>query len=295
MAHLPPGLADESRIDLHAHTRCSDGTDDVDALVRHAAEEGLDVVALTDHDTTAGWDEAAEASRRHGVAVIPGIEVSTECEDLSVHVLALLPDPSPSTALHSHMERARESRGTRARRMVERLAADHPIRWEDVEAQVAGESTTVGRPHIADALVARGVVADRTEAFGDLLSSSSPYYVRYWAPEPAQAVRAIVAAGGVAVVAHPGALTRGSTIPDDLLEEMVAAGLAGIEVDHREHDDVSRARLRAFARSHELLVTGGSDYHGAGKPNRLGENLTRPSVLAALIERATSRTEVLLP
>jgi predicted metal-dependent phosphoesterase TrpH len=193
------------------------------------------------------------------------------------------------------MERARTSRATRARRMVERLAADHPIRWEDVEAQVADASTTVGRPHIADALVARGVVADRTEAFGDLLSSSSPYYVRYWAPEPAQAVRAIVAAGGVAVVAHPGALTRGRTIPEGLLEEMAAAGLAGIEVDHREHDDVSRARLGGFAAAHDLLVTGGSDYHGAGKPNRLGENLTRPSVLAALIERATSRTEVLLP
>jgi predicted metal-dependent phosphoesterase TrpH len=295
MVSRPPRLEDESRIDLHTHTRCSDGTDGVDELVAGAARAGLDVIALTDHDTTAGWDEAAQAARRHGVSVVPGIEVSTEFAALSVHVLALLPDPSDSTELGRQMDRARRSREGRARRMVERLAEDHPITWDDVQAQVAGEYTTVGRPHIADALVAAGVVDDRSAAFTDLLSPSSPYYERYWAPDPAAAVRAIVAAGGVSIAAHPGSVTRDGTAPEDLLEAMVAAGLSGLEVDHREHDDVSRARLRDFARAHDLLETGGSDYHGAGKPNRLGENLTRPSVLAALLERATSRTEVLSP
>ncbi|PWH06830.1 phosphatase [Brachybacterium endophyticum] len=295
MVTRPPQPEDEPRIDLHTHTRCSDGTESVEELVAQAARAGLDTIALTDHDTTAGWQEAARAAARHGVRVVPGIEVSAEHGHLSVHVLALLPDPSEDTDLARQMKRARSSRDARARRMVERLAEDHPITWEDVAAQVAGENTTVGRPHIADALVARGIVPDRSAAFSHLLSPTSAYYVRYYAPDPATAVRSIVAAGGVAVAAHPGSSTRDGSLPEDLLEEMVDAGLAGLEVDHREHDDVSRARLSAFARSHGLLETGGSDYHGAGKPNRLGENRTRPAVLAALLERATSRTEVLAP
>ena len=179
--------------------------------------------------------------------------------------------------------------------MVERLGADYPISWSDVQEHVAGASTTIGRPHIADALVTLGVVPDRSSAFTDLLSSHSPYYVRHYAPSPVVAVRAIREAGGVPIAAHPGSAMRGTGIPLELLEEMIAAGLAAIEVGHREHDAVAQARLRDLARSRGILTTGGSDYHGAGKPNRLGENLTRGTVLAALIEQATSRTEVLAP
>ncbi len=290
---MRPGPDD--RIDLHTHTTFSDGTCGVDELVQRARGAGLAAIGLTDHDTIAGWAEAPEAVRRHGVAVVPGIEVSTEYGHSSVHVLALLPDPSTDTALAHEILRARESRRTRARTMVDRLSADFPLTWELVAEQVAGETTTVGRPHIADALVAAGVVADRHEAFASMLAPSSPYYVRHYAPSPEAAVAAIRDCGGVAVAAHPASGSRGTAVPMGLLESMTAAGLAGIEVDHREHGAAERRRLAAFARAHGLLMTGGSDYHGRGKPNRLGENLTSPAVLEAMISLSSSGTEVLWP
>lgn len=281
------------RIDLHTHSRCSDGTSTVDELIAEARAAGLDVIGLTDHDTTAGWTDAAAAARREGVTVIPGIEVSTEHEGRSVHVLALLADPDPDTELAQEIGRAHRSRLTRAHAMVERLAQDFPITWEDVQAQVAGTETTVGRPHIADALVARGVCPDRSTAFADILGSSGPYYVRHYAPTPEVAIRAVVAAGGVAVAAHPASGVRDGAVPISLLESMVAAGLAGIEVDHREHDAAAREELDAFARSHGLVRTGGSDYHGAGKPNRLGENTTSPQALDRLLDQVHSGLEPL--
>ncbi|MDO5661910.1 MAG: PHP domain-containing protein [Brachybacterium sp.] len=281
------------RIDLHTHSSASDGTDTVGELVDAAAAADLQVIALTDHDTTIGWAAAADAVRRTGVAVVPGIEVSTQYGGHSIHVLALLPDPGPSTPLAAELSRARTDRVGRARRMVELIGQDHPISWEDVLDQTAGEDTTIGRPHIADALVAADVVPDRSAAFADILASRGRYYVPHYAPPPGAAVRAIVAAGGVPIIAHPASGTRGSETPLPVLEEMVEAGLAGIEVDHREHDERQRARLRSFARAHGLLVTGGSDYHGRGKPNRLGENLTLPDVLDAVISLSTSTTEVL--
>ncbi|MGY5763762.1 PHP domain-containing protein [Brachybacterium sp. DNPG3] len=284
-----------ARIDLHAHTTWSDGTVDVAALFRRARTARLDALALTDHDTVEGWAELPSAVRASGVAAVPGIEVSCEHGRLSVHVLALLVDPSPATGLARELERSRRSREERARRMVELIAADHPLSWDAVLEQVAGETTVIGRPHIADALVQAGVVADRTEAFAGMLAASGPYYVRHYAPEPAAAVRAIREAGGVAIVAHPGSVTREGSLPTDLLGRMIDAGLDGIEVDHREHDRGTRERLRTFAEEHDLLVTGGSDYHGAGKPNRLGENLTQPDVLDAITRRATSSTEVITP
>ena len=282
-----------TRIDLHAHTSWSDGTCDVAGLFSRARAADLDVLALTDHDTVAGWPELPDAVAASGVAAVPGIEVSAEHGRLSVHVLALLVDPSPKTELAAEMARARASRVDRARAMVELISQDYPITWDDVRAQAAGESTVIGRPHIADALVAYGAVADRSAAFQEILKPSGPYYVPYYAPSPVAAVRAIRDAGGVAIVAHPGSVTRDADLPLELLEEMVEVGLAGVEVDHREHDEAERTRLRDFAASHDLLITGGSDYHGAGKPNRLGENLTQPDVLAAVTHRATSSTEVI--
>ena len=283
------------RIDLHAHTTWSDGTCGVAEMFTRARDAGLTALALTDHDTVAGWQELAAAVAASGVTAVPGIEVSAQYEGLSVHVLALLVDPSTDTDLAREMEHARVARTQRARHMAELISADHPITWEDVQAQVAGETTVIGRPHIADALVAAGIVPDRSAAFGEILRPAGPYYVPYYAPSPVAAVQAIRAAGGVSVAAHPGSVTRDGDMPLSLLEAMVEAGLDAIEVDHREHDDAERDRLRDFAGRHELLITGGSDYHGAGKPNQLGENLTSPQVLEAIEARSTSSTELIRP
>ncbi len=283
------------RIDLHSHTSWSDGTTSVGELYAQARTAGLDVLALTDHDTVAGWPELPAAVAANGVAAVPGIEVSAEHGHRSVHILALLVDPSPRSELAAAMAEARDARVDRARRMVELIAKDHPLRWEDVEAQVAGETTVIGRPHIADALVAAGVSADRSAAFDELLRASGPYYVPYDAPSPFETVRAIRAAGGVSVLAHPGSVTRDDELPLALLEEMIAAGLDGLEVEHREHGPNEIAGLREIAQRHDLIVTGGSDFHGTGKPNLLGENLTAPEMLARIEERATSGTRVLRP
>jgi predicted metal-dependent phosphoesterase TrpH len=271
------------RIDLHTHSYASDGTDAPGQVVRDAAAAGLDVVALTDHDTTRGWDEAGRSAVEHGIALVRGIEVSCSASRISVHLLGYLLDPE-HPELVARTESARESRDARARRIVERIARDYDISWEDVLAQL-GPEATVGRPHIADALVARGHVPDRTTAFERLLHTRGRYYVPYEAPDAVAMVRAIRSAGGVPVLAHPRAARRGRVIPVDVIEAMADAGLAGLEVDHRDHDDAQRRELRELAARLGLLVTGSSDYHGAGKPNRLGENLTASEVFAAVEEQ----------
>lgn len=279
------------RIDLHTHSRASDGTDAPAEVVRAAAGAGLDVVALTDHDTTSGWDEAREAAVRHGVGFVGGMEMSCRAAGTSVHLLSYLHDPH-DPALLAETDRTRESRLGRARRMVELLARDVPITWADVEA-VTQPGTTVGRPHVADALVALGRVPDRSAAFADLLAPWSPYYVPHHAPDAVRAVRLVRAAGGVPVLAHPGADARGVVVPEDVVRDMAEAGLAGLEVDHRDHSGPRREQLRTLARSLGLLVTGSSDYHGAGKPNVLGESTTAPEVLRRIEEQG--REEVVWP
>lgn len=269
------------RIDLHTHSRASDGTQTPTELVVAAGAAGLDVVALTDHDTTAGWDEAAAAVPRAGVALVRGTEVSARSHGVSVHLLSYLQDPQ-HPALRDELERARRSRADRARHIVDRLARDVPLTWQDVVEQ-ARDAQAVGRPHIADALVARGVVADRDAAFTHLLRSDGPYHVDHYAPEAPAAVAAIRASGGVPVFAHPGADARGRIVPDQVFDEFAEAGLAGIEVHHRDHSPAQRERLLGIARRLGLLVTGSSDYHGTGKLNRLGENLTDPDVLDAVV------------
>lgn len=271
------------RIDLHTHSYASDGTDAPGQVVRDAAAQHLDVVALTDHDTTRGWDEAADAAIEVGIALVRGTEVSCSARGVSVHLLSYLQDPDHE-ALVAQTEAARRSRHTRARRIVERVARDYPLTWEDVVAQL-GPDATVGRPHIADALVARGHVPDRSTAFQHVLSSRGPYYVPYAAPDAIAMVRAVREAGGVPVLAHPRAAARGAVVPTVVIEEMVGAGLFGLEVDHRDHGDAVRRRLRRLAADLGLQVTGSSDYHGTGKPNRLGENLTAPEVFAQIEEQ----------
>lgn len=264
-------------IDLHAHSDRSDGTESPAQVMVAAREAGLDVVALTDHDTWDGWEEAAAAVGRTGVALVRGAEISTSAGGISVHLLSYLHDPD-ARGLGAAVRRARDSRLGRARRMVQRIARDFDLTWEEVEARLE-PGGTVGRPHIADALVARGYVTDRTTAFAEILNSRGPYYVPYDAPDVVAAVELVRRAGGVPVMAHPRAASRGRVVQDEVIEELAAAGLAGLEVDHRDHDEGARAQLRDLARSLGLFVTGSSDYHGAGKPNRLGEHLTDPAVL----------------
>jgi 3',5'-nucleoside bisphosphate phosphatase len=272
-------------IDLHAHSTASDGTDDPAALMAAASAAGVDVLALTDHDTSAGWAEAAPAALEHGVVLVPGMELSCSLGGISVHLLCYLHDPD-SPGLAAEVARARSSRESRARRMVELIARDYPLSWGDVEALTAA-GATVGRPHIADALVARGHASDRSAAFAGILAASSGYFVSHYAPDPVAAVRLVRAAGGVPVFAHPAANRRGRTVGDDVIEAMAEAGLAGLEVDHRDHDAQERAHLRDLARALGLLVTGSSDYHGAGKPNVLGEHTTAPEVLRALLDQGS--------
>ncbi|WP_062380417.1 PHP domain-containing protein [Demequina pelophila] len=260
------------RIDLHTHSTVSDGHGAPAQVMREAAEAGLDVVALTDHDSVDGWDEAAAEAARLGLRFVPGIEVSAKDRWVSLHMLAYWPRMD-APELAAIMERTRRDRVERARAMVERIAADFPVEWEDV-LEHAGSASTVGRPHIADALVARGHFPHRSAAFDDVLHSRSPYFVHHYAPDVREAVRAIRAAGGVPVFAHPGAEGRGRVVPDSVIDALAEVGLAGLEVDHRDHDEATRARLRALVERHGMVATGSSDYHGTGKPNRLGENLT---------------------
>jgi hypothetical protein len=280
------------RIDLHTHSTASDGTQPPAAVVAEAVAAGLDVLALTDHDSTAGWGEAADASRRLGIVLVPGAEVSCQAGGISVHLLSYLHDPD-DPALAAELGRTRAERIGRARRMVELIAVDHPLTWEDVVARV-GPGATVGRPHIADALVAEGIVANRDEAFATLLHSGGPYYVRHYSPDVEHAVRLVRGAGGVPVMAHPLAARRGRTVSDAVIAGMAAAGLAGLEVDHRDHEPGERAHLRGLAAELGLFTTGSSDYHGTGKVNRIGENGTAPEVLEQ-IEAAATGSAVVRP
>ncbi|MFE4470283.1 PHP domain-containing protein [Leifsonia sp. NPDC056824] len=281
-------MADERRfrgpVDLHTHSSVSDGTETPAELVRAAAAAGLGTIAITDHDSTAGWASAAAAGAEAGVTVIPGMELSTRIEFASVHMLAYLFDPTDE-ALVAETRRIRDGRMRRAEDMVRRIAEDYEITWADVLAQ-ATEGATVGRPHIADALVARGLAADRSAAFAGILHWRSGYFQPHYAPDPATGIRLIRGAGGVPVLAHPATSSRG-VIPEDRLRRLVKAGLFGLELDHRENRAEGVAVLRGYAAKYGLRITGSSDYHGAGKPNRLGENTTDPAVVELMIEEAT--------
>lgn len=273
------------RIDLHTHSNVSDGTEDPEDLVASAASAGLDAVALTDHDSTAGWDRAAAAATAHGITFIPGMEVSCRTDTgISVHVLSYLHDPGHAGLLNE-IAKSRDARLTRARRMVELMSADYPITWDLVQEHVS-EGATVGRPHIADAMITLGIVRTRAEAFERVLTARSPYWVSHYAPHPARAVALIREAGGVPVFAHPSAFNRGAVVGGAVIDEMIAAGLLGLEVEHRDNPESARVELRRIARDNGLLVTGSSDYHGSGKPNLLGENVTSEETLTAIRELA---------
>ncbi|MFE5403585.1 PHP domain-containing protein [Streptomyces sp. NPDC056580] len=273
------------RIDLHCHSTASDGTDTPAGLVRNAAAAGLDVVALTDHDTTRGHAEAI-AALPEGLTLVTGAELSCRVDGVSMHMLAYLFDPE-EPALLAERELVRDDRVPRARAMVAKLdELGVPVTWEQVERIAAGGS--VGRPHVATALVELGVVPTVGDAFtGEWLADGGRAFVEKHETDPFEVIRLVKGAGGVTVFAHPAAAKRGRTVPEPVIAEMAAAGLDGIEVDHMDHDADARARLRGLAGELGLLVTGSSDYHGSRKTVSLGAYTTDPEVYGEITRRAT--------
>ncbi|MDN3444733.1 PHP domain-containing protein [Microbacterium sp. APC 3901] len=271
--------------DLHMHSNHSDGTEAPAEVVRQAQRFGVRTMALTDHDRTTGWDEAAAATAELGMTFIPGMELSAKHEWRSVHVLGYLFDPLDEE-LRAETDRIRGDRIGRAERIVRSIGRDYDLDWDDVLAQTTLDAT-VGRPHIADALVARGIVRDRTEAFDGILHPREGYYEPHYAPDPLTAVRLITDAGGVAIIAHPATIGRDHMVPLQFIERLIDAGLGGFEIDHRENTTAGKKALHAIAAKHDLIITGSSDYHGTGKPNLPGENTTSDDMVQRLIERAT--------
>jgi predicted metal-dependent phosphoesterase TrpH len=278
-------------IDLHTHTNCSDGTDSPRELVNKAIVQGLEVLGISDHDTTSGWKEATE-TLRGSLKLALGSEISCLTTDgISVHMLGLLFDPEHAE-MQQVLEETRDGRLPRMRKMIEKMRAEGmDISMADVE-QAMPAGATMGRPHLADALVAKKIVKSRDEAFVDLLHNESRFYVSHAAPTPAEAIALIRRAGGVAVIAHPFASHRGQILKVEDFSELVAAGLNGIEVDHRDQNPDERAMLRSIAKELDLVVTGSSDYHGTGKLNSLAENHTHREQWEKLESQADARRVV---
>ena len=278
-------------IDLHTHTTCSDGTDSPRELVNKAIVQGLQVLGISDHDTTAGWEEATQ-TLRGSLQLALGAEISCLTHDgISVHMLGMLFDPKHAE-MQQVLEETRDGRLPRMRKMIEKMREEGmEISIEDVEKAMPARAT-MGRPHLADALVAKKIVKSRDEAFIDLLHNDSRFYVSHAAPTPAEAIALIRRAGGVAVIAHPFASHRGQILQSEDFAELVAAGLNGIEVDHRDQNPDERAMLRVIARELDLVVTGSSDYHGTGKLNSLAENHTHREQWEKLEAQANARRVV---
>ncbi|MER5180391.1 PHP domain-containing protein [Streptomyces sp. NPDC002896] len=273
------------RIDLHTHSTASDGTDTPAELVHNAAAAGLDVVALTDHDTTRGHAEAIAAVPA-GLTLVTGAELSCRLDGVGLHMLAYLFDAEEPELLRER-ELVRDDRVPRAKGMIAKLQElGVPVTWEQV-ARIAGDGS-VGRPHIAEALVELGVVSSVSDAFTpDWIADGGRAYVEKHELDPFDAIRLIKAAGGVAVFAHPLAVKRGEVVPETAIAELAAAGLDGVEVDHMDHDQATRARLRGLAADLGLLTTGSSDYHGSRKTCVLGEFTTDPEIFGEITRRAT--------
>lgn len=279
------------RIDLHTHSSKSDGTESPAELVRTAAGAGLDVVALTDHDTTAGWAEAAEALP-DGLRLVRGAELSCESPDgrggsLSVHILAYLFDPD-HPALIAEQLRLRVERRERLAKMVGRMAEDgYPVDPDDFMAGLPPE-LPAGRPHLARALVQRGVVGSVNEAFAQLLNNSSRYYLPRSDTPVVTALDMISSAGGVCVFAHPFARRRGRIVEPSVIVDLADNGLVGVEVDHPDHSPEDRTALRGLAAELGLLTTGSSDYHGSNKSTPIAAETTNPEMFQRLVARATA-------
>lgn len=287
-AYVRPTEPPTTGWDIHCHTVFSDGTETPTAMASEVKAAGLKGMSISDHDTVAGWDEAEQAATAQGLPLLRGTEITATDGNVSVHILGFQYDPK-NERIETLFSTTREARLKRTKRMVERMAKDFPITWESVLAQIKeGNSTTVGRPHIADALVAAGVYKTRSDAFAGAVSATSKYYIPTPSPTTVEVVEAVKEAGGVVILAHAGDRRRNDTLLSDAqIETLVSKGLDGLEVWHRGNEDDQRQRLLGLAERYDLLVTGGSDWHGAGKPNTLGENLTDEATVAEIVKRGT--------
>ena len=274
------------RIDLHTHSSVSDGTQSPAEVVREAAAAGLDVVALTDHDTTDSWDEAAVAAAEVGIVLVRGLEISARFAGQGVHLLGYLPDPTHQPLIDA-LQKILDGRNSRVPAVLARLQAlGIGIVLDDI-LEVSGDAAAVGRPHIADALIAKGVVQSREEAFARFLGPRGPAYVDRYAAPLEEMIGLVRDAGGVSVIAHPWGRYDHSALDEAALAHLRALGLAGIEVDHNDHDEATRAELHAIAENLGMVATGSSDYHGVGKEDHpLGCNLTSVEAYEALLELA---------
>jgi predicted metal-dependent phosphoesterase TrpH len=253
------------RADFHTHSTASDGVLTPTQLVDLGVSRGVQIMALTDHDSVEGVAEAQRAAARHpGFTLVPGVEVSTDIPGNEVHVLGYFLDPEHPELLAT-LKRLRDSRLERGRRMVQKLHdLGYDIAWEQVQ-EIAGDSA-VGRPHVAAALLEKGHITNVSEAFNGFIGRNDPAYVEREKMTPAEAVSAIVRLGGVAVLAHPADLNS----LDDLLVELKEAGLTGMEVYYQDYDESIIRRLLETARRHDLFPLGGTDYHGIyGERERL--------------------------
>lgn len=271
------------RIDLHTHSTASDGTGPPAEVMRRAAAAGLDVVALTDHDTLAGHAEARRALPP-GLELLPGMELSCRRDGRSVHMLAYGVDPA-NAELAAECAANAAARVGRARGMVERLRElGVSVTWAQVEALAGGG--VVGRPHIARAMVEAGAIDRPDQAFSaEWIGAGGRAYVSRYAPDPVAAIGLVRAAGGAAVLAHPGAASRAGKMSDETIAELAAAGLAGLEVAHPDHDFAERERLGALAARLGLVTSGGSDDHGGLTGYRIGCETTAPEEYERLIAR----------
>ena len=283
----PPG------IDLHAHTTASDGSLSPTALVNQAADLGLAALAVTDHDTIGGLCEAADAAAQRELTFVPGVELSVEDDGGRFHLLGYLFRPD-DTALGEHLKRLRESRARRNAQMAEKMAVlGLPVTMEDVRAEAGEDAEVIARPHFAQALIKKGVVSSVKEAFDRYLSTGKPLYLPKVVLTPAEAVGLLHAAGGIAVMAHPGLVP----LNDDALARRVEslareAGLDGIEAYYSQHSPAETARFLALAERLGLIVTGGSDFHGTPKPHvPLGVVFEGRPAPAGLLDGMRARTE----
>jgi predicted metal-dependent phosphoesterase TrpH len=275
-------------IDLHTHSNVSDGTDSPSELINKALSQGLKVLALTDHDSTGGWTEAITALRP-GMDLVLGSEISCQAEGgFSVHMLGLLFD-GENQPLQDSMAKVRDNRVGRMERIIAKLnGAGINITMEEVLLELS-DGATLGRPHLADALIKKGVAKNREEVFAELLHNNSKFYIPHYSPSPEDVIKMVKDAGGVAVIAHPFASLRGRTIDESAFEPMVDAGLDGIEVFHRDHAPEQQELLLRIAREFDLVATGSSDYHGQGKLNLLAEFTTTEENWERLESRASER------
>jgi predicted metal-dependent phosphoesterase TrpH len=273
-----------SAFDLHTHSTCSDGTNTITENVRLAQERGLAGIAITDHDTTDGYDEAFAAAEGSDLEIVTGIEFSAEYSGASLHVLAYWVDPTHE-GLREELQRLHDTRFRRGELMVEKLRElGYDLSFERVRS-IAGDDL-IARPHVAQAMVEAGIVQTEKQAFDEYISDDGPAYVPKHALDPVDALELIRDAGGVCVLAHPGMWKGSGSVPEELIERMAEGGMVGLEVDHPDHDEDQRARYREMAERLDLVPTGASDCHGARYGYRLGCDTTPAEVYGELRRRA---------